>query len=175
VSVVVSDTSPLHYLILCGAEGILPRLFRQVIIPPRQVSVLTIDTRCQKWTRVTHQASRSIVKNYLARFFLPGSPLRTPQRPAPGWCHFGGIGGTSAASPKSTRKPDRKGTKKFGDSCNSPLRLGLCVIPAICGQSPHIFATLCVLCTFAFNFLILSRKCQCPAPGWCFVPSVAFC
>jgi predicted nucleic acid-binding protein len=24
----------LHYLILCGAEGILPRLFRQVVIPP---------------------------------------------------------------------------------------------------------------------------------------------
>jgi predicted nucleic acid-binding protein len=34
VSVVVSDTSPLHYLILCGAETILPRLFRQVVIPP---------------------------------------------------------------------------------------------------------------------------------------------
>jgi predicted nucleic acid-binding protein len=34
VSVVVSDTSPLNYLILCGAEGILPRLFRQVVIPP---------------------------------------------------------------------------------------------------------------------------------------------
>ena len=34
MSVVVSDTSPLHYLILCGAETILPRLFRQVIIPP---------------------------------------------------------------------------------------------------------------------------------------------
>ncbi|HTB85861.1 MAG TPA: hypothetical protein VK742_19615 [Candidatus Sulfotelmatobacter sp.] len=34
MSVVVSDTSPLHYLILCGEEGILPRLFRQVIIPP---------------------------------------------------------------------------------------------------------------------------------------------
>ena len=34
MSIVVSDTSPLHYLILCGAEGILPRLFRQVIIPP---------------------------------------------------------------------------------------------------------------------------------------------
>jgi predicted nucleic acid-binding protein len=34
VSVVVSDTSPLHYLILCGAENILPKLFRQVIIPP---------------------------------------------------------------------------------------------------------------------------------------------
>jgi len=34
VSVVVSDTSPLHYLILCGAESILPELFRQVVIPP---------------------------------------------------------------------------------------------------------------------------------------------
>lgn len=34
MSVVVSDTSPLHYLILCGAENILPKLFRQVVIPP---------------------------------------------------------------------------------------------------------------------------------------------
>ncbi len=34
MSVVVSDTSPLHYLILCGAETILPALFRQVLIPP---------------------------------------------------------------------------------------------------------------------------------------------
>jgi predicted nucleic acid-binding protein len=34
VSVVVSDTSPLHYLILCGAEGLLPRLFERVFIPP---------------------------------------------------------------------------------------------------------------------------------------------
>ena len=34
MSVVVSDTSPLHYLILCGAESVLPRLFRQVIVPP---------------------------------------------------------------------------------------------------------------------------------------------
>lgn len=34
MSVVVSDTSPLHYLILCGAESALPRLFRQVLIPP---------------------------------------------------------------------------------------------------------------------------------------------
>lgn len=34
MSVVVSDTSPLHYLILCNAETILPRLFRQVVIPP---------------------------------------------------------------------------------------------------------------------------------------------
>jgi predicted nucleic acid-binding protein len=34
VSVVVSDTSPLHYLILCETESVLPRLFRQVLIPP---------------------------------------------------------------------------------------------------------------------------------------------
>ena len=34
MSVVVSDTSPLHYLILCDAENALPKLFRQVIIPP---------------------------------------------------------------------------------------------------------------------------------------------
>jgi hypothetical protein len=34
VSVVVSDTSPLHYLILCGAEAVLPRLFERVVIPP---------------------------------------------------------------------------------------------------------------------------------------------
>jgi hypothetical protein len=34
VSLVVSDTSPLHYLILCGAEKVLPELFSRVLIPP---------------------------------------------------------------------------------------------------------------------------------------------
>jgi predicted nucleic acid-binding protein len=34
VSVVVSDTSPLHYLILCDAVTVLPRLFRRVVISP---------------------------------------------------------------------------------------------------------------------------------------------
>jgi hypothetical protein len=34
VSVVVSDTSPLHYLILCGAQSVLPALFQKVVIPP---------------------------------------------------------------------------------------------------------------------------------------------
>jgi len=34
VSVVVSDTSPLHYLVLCRVETILPALFGQVVIPP---------------------------------------------------------------------------------------------------------------------------------------------
>jgi predicted nucleic acid-binding protein len=31
--IVVSDTSPLHYLILIGAEGVLPELFGRVIAP----------------------------------------------------------------------------------------------------------------------------------------------
>jgi len=34
VSVVVSDTSPRHYLILCGAETVLAKLFDQVFLPP---------------------------------------------------------------------------------------------------------------------------------------------
>lgn len=32
--VVVSDTSPLHYLVLVGAVHYLPRLFSEVLIPP---------------------------------------------------------------------------------------------------------------------------------------------
>ena len=34
MSAVVSDTSPLQYLVLCGAVNILPVLFRDVLIPP---------------------------------------------------------------------------------------------------------------------------------------------
>ena len=34
MSVVVSDTSPLHYLIQCDAAHLLPALFQQVLIPP---------------------------------------------------------------------------------------------------------------------------------------------
>jgi predicted nucleic acid-binding protein len=34
VSIVVSDTSPLHYLILCGAQAALPSLFQKELIPP---------------------------------------------------------------------------------------------------------------------------------------------
>jgi predicted nucleic acid-binding protein len=31
--IVIADTSPLHYLILVQAEGVLPRLFQRVLIP----------------------------------------------------------------------------------------------------------------------------------------------
>ena len=34
MSVIVSDTGPLHYLILCDADWILPRLFIKILIPP---------------------------------------------------------------------------------------------------------------------------------------------
>jgi predicted nucleic acid-binding protein len=54
VSVVVSDTSPLHYLILCSAETILPRLFRQVVIPPtvfRELQQPNTPAPVQQWSR----------------------------------------------------------------------------------------------------------------------------
>ncbi len=46
MSVVVSDTSPLHYLILCGAETALPRLFSQVVIPPTVFRELQLEAIC---------------------------------------------------------------------------------------------------------------------------------
>lgn len=52
MSVVVSDTSPLHYLILCGAAEILPRLFRQAVIPPtvfRELQQPNTPARVTQW------------------------------------------------------------------------------------------------------------------------------
>ena len=52
MSVVVSDTSPLHYLILCGAETALPRLFSQVVIPPtvfRELQQPNTPTPVREW------------------------------------------------------------------------------------------------------------------------------
>lgn len=52
MSVVVSDTSPLHYLILCGAEALLPRLFERVVIPPTVFAELqqpNTPAAVQKW------------------------------------------------------------------------------------------------------------------------------
>jgi predicted nucleic acid-binding protein len=34
MAVVVSDTTPLHYLILIGRESVLEKLYRQVVVPP---------------------------------------------------------------------------------------------------------------------------------------------
>ena len=53
MSVVVSDTSPLHYLILCDAENILAELFRQVVIPPtvfRELQQPNTPPLVRQWT-----------------------------------------------------------------------------------------------------------------------------
>jgi predicted nucleic acid-binding protein len=41
MAVVVSDTTPLHYLILVGREAILQSLYRNVIIPPAVLTELS--------------------------------------------------------------------------------------------------------------------------------------
>jgi predicted nucleic acid-binding protein len=41
MAVVVSDTTPLHYLILIGRESILEKLYGKVIIPPAVLSELS--------------------------------------------------------------------------------------------------------------------------------------
>jgi predicted nucleic acid-binding protein len=54
VSVVVSDTSPLHYLILCGEEKILPRLFNRVLVPPtvfRELQQTNTPVSVREWAK----------------------------------------------------------------------------------------------------------------------------
>lgn len=44
----------MHYLILCGAESVLPRLFRQVVIPPtvfRELQQPNTPPLVQQWAR----------------------------------------------------------------------------------------------------------------------------
>lgn len=64
---VVSDASPLHYLILVGAVDHLPRLFEQIIIPAAVAAELSRPktpvivsqwaTRPPAWLKVTHSQS----------------------------------------------------------------------------------------------------------------------
>ena len=54
MSVVVSDTSPLHYLILSGAESVLASLFTQVVIPPmvfRELQQPNTPQAVREWAR----------------------------------------------------------------------------------------------------------------------------
>jgi predicted nucleic acid-binding protein len=54
VSVVVSDTSPLHYLLLCGEEEVLPRLFDRVLIPPtvfRELQQANTPVPVREWAK----------------------------------------------------------------------------------------------------------------------------
>jgi len=54
VSVVVSDTTPLNYLILIGSVDVLPRLFNRVLIPPavlRELSHPFTPAPVAEWAR----------------------------------------------------------------------------------------------------------------------------
>ena len=41
MAVVVSDTTPLHYLILIGADSVLGKLYGQVFVPPAVMQELS--------------------------------------------------------------------------------------------------------------------------------------
>lgn len=68
MSVVVSDTSPLHYLILCGAQSVLPAFFQKVVIPPtvyRELQQRNTPPAVREWASalpswVTIQMPKSI-------------------------------------------------------------------------------------------------------------------
>jgi len=54
MAVVVSDTTPLHYLILLGQDSVLGKLYRQVIVPPavlQELSHPSAPAAILKWTK----------------------------------------------------------------------------------------------------------------------------
>jgi predicted nucleic acid-binding protein len=54
VSAVVSDTSPLHYLIECETIEILPALFQEILIPPtvhRELQHQKTPPRVRVWAQ----------------------------------------------------------------------------------------------------------------------------
>ena len=55
MSVVVSDTSPLHYLVLWGAQSVLPVFFQKVVIPPtvfRELQQANTPLAVREWASV---------------------------------------------------------------------------------------------------------------------------
>jgi len=76
MTIVVSDTSPLNYLIQIGSVEILSRLFSSVIVPPTVVSELR------------HAGAPEVVRNWAAK--LPAwVQSRTPEKTL----SFPGLGG----------------------------------------------------------------------------------
>jgi predicted nucleic acid-binding protein len=54
VSAVVSDTSPLHYLVECAAIEVLPVLFQEILIPPtvhRELQHPSTPPRVRAWAQ----------------------------------------------------------------------------------------------------------------------------
>lgn len=52
--IVVSDTSPLNYLVIVGKQDILPLLFGQVVVPEavmRELQAAAAPPEVQQWLR----------------------------------------------------------------------------------------------------------------------------
>ena len=50
--IIVSDASPLHYLVLIGHIEVLPSLFREVVIPPSvlaELRHLRVPEKVRQW------------------------------------------------------------------------------------------------------------------------------
>jgi hypothetical protein len=59
--IVVSDTSPLNYLILLGAEGVLPLVFGTVLAPPAvllEMQAPKAPERVRRWVKARLAAFR---------------------------------------------------------------------------------------------------------------------
>ena len=77
MKLVVSDASPVHYLVLIGAVGILPKLFSKVVIPEH---VITQELQSPK--------TPPLVRNWVAN--LPTwVEVRRPTKPEPLRLHLG--------------------------------------------------------------------------------------
>lgn len=77
MKLVVSDASPVHYLVLIGAVDILPKLFSKVIIPEHVIS-----------RELQSQKTPPAVRNWVAN--LPAwVEVRSPLHPEPLRLHLG--------------------------------------------------------------------------------------
>lgn len=72
MSVVVSDSSPLNFLVRLGAEGVLPRLFGRVLVPDEVVA------------ERSHPSAPELVRGFAARppaWLEVRTPRSTPEIP----------------------------------------------------------------------------------------------
>ena len=72
MSVVVSDSSPLNFLVRLGAEGVLPRLFGRVLVPDEVVAELS------------HPSAPELVRGFADRppaWLEVRTPRSTPEIP----------------------------------------------------------------------------------------------
>lgn len=72
--IVVSDTSPINYLVQVGEASLLKELFTEVIIPPTVLQELQAS-----------QAHRAVIATFLA---VPWLKMKTPSQPLPSSLRF---------------------------------------------------------------------------------------